>query len=79
MGADTPQDSRQRQALHDELHRFLVLAHFDELDVALDIDLGRAGQGAGSPVELFNGIGGGHGLGKMPVGCGAGAQTFVEG
>ena len=66
--ADPAQDPGQRQALHDELHRLLVLAQLDELHVALDVDLRRAGEGAGGPVQLLDAEGRGNGLGIEAVG-----------
>ena len=73
MRADPAQDPGQGQPLHDELHGFLVFAHLDELDVALDIDLRRTGQGAGGPVQLLDAEGRGDRLGieavnRLPVG-----------
>ena len=73
MGADPAQDPGQGQPLHDELQGFLVFAQLDELHIALDVDLRRAGQGAGGPVQLLDAEGRGDGLGieavgRLPVG-----------
>ena len=78
MGTDPAQDPGQGQPLHDQLHGFGVFAHLDELHVALNIDLRRAGQGAGGPVQLVNGEGPGHGLGITAVRRLAACHTQVE-
>ena len=78
MRADPAQDPGQRQARHDELQGFFVLAQFDELHVALDVDLRRAGEGAGGPVQLHDAEGRRDGLGIEAVGRLPVGQPLVE-
>ena len=66
--ADAADGPGQGQAIHDELQGFVIFAGLDELDIALDAQIGGAGPDAGGPVELLDGKGGGHRLGKMAIG-----------
>ena len=78
MGTYASQDSRKGKLFHDDLKGFLVLSLFDHLDIALDVQSGRACQAAGGFILLFNGISAGDSLGVLFI-CGpAGGQTPVE-
>ena len=79
MRTDPPQHARQGQAFHDKLHRLGILAHFNELDIALDINAGRAGQGAGSPVQFVDGKPGRNGLGIEPIDGFSFGQSQIKG
>ena len=78
MRTDASQHPWKRKFFHDDFQRFLILALFDHLDVALDVESGRACQAAGGFILFFNGIGAGNGLGILFVGGPAGGQTPVE-
>jgi hypothetical protein len=77
MRAHPPQHAGQGQALQDQLHGLPVFALTDKLHVALDVDAGRAGGGAGRAVLFINGKGDGNGLGKRPVNGFAVGQALV--
>ena len=68
MGADPPQNTGQRQVLHDDLEGLVVLALLDHLDIALHVQPGRACQPAGRLVGLLDGEGPRDGLGVLLVG-----------
>ncbi len=55
MGADPAQNPGQRQPVHDQFQGFRRLPGLDQLDIALDLNFRRAGDGAGGPVQLLDG------------------------
>ena len=78
MGADPAQDAGQRQPVHDQFQGFRRLAGLDQLDIALDLNFRRAGDGAGGPVQLLDGKGGRNGLGIETINGLAFVQPHVE-
>ena len=55
--ANPPQDAGQRELLHNYFQGFFVLALLDHLDIALNIQSGRACQTTGGSVCFLNGKG----------------------
>ena len=78
MRAYASQHPWERKLFHDDFQGLLILSLFDHLDIALDVQSGRARQAAGGVILLFNGIGAGDGLGILFIGGPAGGQTPVE-
>ncbi len=70
-------DSGEGQFFPDEFKGLLELAHRDQGNISLGIDMERAGGTAGRSPPLFDSIGARHGLGKELVDGGTGDQSLL--
>ena len=77
MGADAAENAGQGQVFHDDFERFLVFALSDHLNVALDVQSGRAGHTAGGLVRFLDGKRTWNGLGIFFIGGLSVAESLV--
>jgi hypothetical protein len=69
MGANPPQNTGKGEVFHNNVERLFIFTLPNHLDVALDIQPGRAGQATRGFVALFDGKSAGNGLSIFLV-CG---------